>query len=102
MAEATVKPWGETTVVGKPIPRVDGYERVSGTAVYPLDVILPNMLYAAILRCPHATCHGEEDRCGQGPEDAGRARGAHGRGPGSAGCRMVRGSVGLPAPLPAC
>ena len=54
MAEATVKPWGETTIVGKPIPRVDGYERVSGTAVYPLDVILPNMLYGAILRCPHA------------------------------------------------
>ena len=34
-------------------PRVDGYERVSGTAVYPLDVALPDMLYAAILRCPH-------------------------------------------------
>ena len=53
MAETTVKPWGETTMVGKPIPRVDGYERVSGAAVYPVDVILPNMLYGAILRCPH-------------------------------------------------
>ena len=53
MAETTVKPWGETTVVGKPIPRVDAYERVSGTAVFPADVSLPNMLYAAILRCPH-------------------------------------------------
>ena len=29
------------------------YERVSGTAVYALDVTLPDMLYAAILRCPH-------------------------------------------------
>ena len=54
MAETTVKPWGETTIVGKPIPRVDGYERVSGGAVYPVDVILPNMLYGATLRCPHA------------------------------------------------
>jgi xanthine dehydrogenase YagR molybdenum-binding subunit len=54
MAEATVKPWGETTVVGKPIPRVDAYERVSGMAVFPADVSLPNMLYAAILRCPHS------------------------------------------------
>jgi xanthine dehydrogenase YagR molybdenum-binding subunit len=54
MAEITAKPWGETKVVGKPIPRVDAYERVSGTAVFPLDVILPDMLYAAILRCPHA------------------------------------------------
>ena len=53
MAETTVKPWSETTIVGKPIPRVDGYERVSGAAVYPVDVILPNMLYGAILRCPH-------------------------------------------------
>jgi xanthine dehydrogenase YagR molybdenum-binding subunit len=54
MAEIKPEPWGETTVVGKPIPRVDAYERVSGSAVYPIDVILPNMLYAAILRCPHA------------------------------------------------
>jgi xanthine dehydrogenase YagR molybdenum-binding subunit len=53
MAEATVKPWGETTIVGKPTPRVDGYERVSGKAVFPADVMLPNMLYAATLRCPH-------------------------------------------------
>jgi xanthine dehydrogenase YagR molybdenum-binding subunit len=53
MAETTVKPWGETTIVGKPIPRIDAYERVSGTAVFPADVSLPNMLYAAILRCPH-------------------------------------------------
>jgi len=48
------KPWGETKVVGKPIPRIDGYERVSGTAVFPADELLPDMLYAAILRCPHA------------------------------------------------
>ena len=53
MAETPVKPWGETTVVGKPIPRVDAYERVTGKAVFPVDVILPNMLYGAILRCPH-------------------------------------------------
>ncbi len=53
MAETTAKPWGETKAVGKAIPRVDGYERVSGTAEYPADVILPDMLYAAILRCPH-------------------------------------------------
>lgn len=46
-------PWGETRVVGKPLPRVDAYERVSGTAVYPADMILPRMLYGAILGCPH-------------------------------------------------
>lgn len=47
------KPWTKTNVIGKPLPRVDAYERVSGTAVYPSDVVLPNMLYGAILRCPH-------------------------------------------------
>ncbi len=47
-------PWPETTVVGQALPRVDAYERVSGAAVYPSDVILPDMLYGAILRCPHA------------------------------------------------
>jgi xanthine dehydrogenase YagR molybdenum-binding subunit len=41
-------------VVGTPTPRVDGYDRVSGTAVYPSDVVLPDMLHAAILRCPRA------------------------------------------------
>ncbi|MBE0591814.1 MAG: xanthine dehydrogenase family protein molybdopterin-binding subunit [Gemmatimonadales bacterium] len=46
-------PWGVTRVVGKPLPRVDAYERVSGTAVYPADMTLPRMLYGAILGCPH-------------------------------------------------
>ena len=47
------KPWDKTHVVGKAMPRVDAYERVSGSAVYPSDLLLPNMLYGAILRCPH-------------------------------------------------
>jgi xanthine dehydrogenase YagR molybdenum-binding subunit len=46
--------WEKTEVIGKPLPRVDAYERVSGSAVYPSDTILPDMLYGAILRCPHA------------------------------------------------
>jgi CO/xanthine dehydrogenase Mo-binding subunit len=46
--------WQKTEVVGKPLPRVDAYERVSGSAVYPSDTLLPDMLYGAILRCPHA------------------------------------------------
>ena len=50
----TPKPWKKTEVIGKPIPRVDAYERVSGSAIYPSDISLPGMLYGAILRCPHA------------------------------------------------
>ncbi len=49
-----IQPWGETRIVGKALPRVDAYERVSGSAQYTADVILPDMIYAAILRCPHA------------------------------------------------
>jgi len=45
--------WNQTDVVGKRTPRVDAYERVSGTAVYPSDIKLPNMIYGAIVRCPH-------------------------------------------------
>jgi xanthine dehydrogenase YagR molybdenum-binding subunit len=47
-------PWQNTEIVGTRVPKVDGYERVSGTAVYPHDVSLPDMLHGAILRCPHA------------------------------------------------
>jgi CO/xanthine dehydrogenase Mo-binding subunit len=50
----TPKPWGKTQVIGQPMPRVDAYERVSGSAIYPSDISLPDMLYGAILRCPHA------------------------------------------------
>ena len=48
-----LKPWTKTNVVGKALPRVDAYERVSGSAVYPSDLVVPNMLFGAILRCPH-------------------------------------------------
>ncbi len=51
---AQPEPWTETRVVGRPIPRIDAYDRVSGAARYPSDTILPDMLYAAILVCPHA------------------------------------------------
>jgi xanthine dehydrogenase YagR molybdenum-binding subunit len=46
--------WKKTEVIGKRLPRVDAYERVSGSAVYPSDTHLPGMLYGAILRCPYA------------------------------------------------
>ncbi len=47
------KPWKNPRIIGEAVPRVDAYERLSGSAVYPSDVRLPNMLYAAVLRCPH-------------------------------------------------
>ena len=54
---APPKPWGKTNVVGRRRPRVEGYELVSGRAVYPSDVSLPGILCGAVLRSPHPNAH---------------------------------------------
>lgn len=41
------------TIVGKPQTRVDGVERVTGSAKFTHDIRLPGMLYGKILRSPH-------------------------------------------------
>jgi CO/xanthine dehydrogenase Mo-binding subunit len=41
-------------VVGKPVPRVDGKVKVTGTAVFADDLALPGMLYGKLLRSPYA------------------------------------------------
>jgi xanthine dehydrogenase YagR molybdenum-binding subunit len=49
-------PWEASAslrTVGQATPRVDGRERVTGTARYTYDVQLPGMIYAAVLRSPH-------------------------------------------------
>lgn len=43
----------ELKVIGKPIPKHDARIRVTGEAVYGHDIVLPNMLYGAILRTEH-------------------------------------------------
>jgi xanthine dehydrogenase molybdenum-binding subunit len=43
----------EFSTVGKKIPRIDAYERVTGQAQYTGDLQLPRMLYARVLRSPH-------------------------------------------------
>ncbi len=40
-------------IVGKRLPKVDAWERVSGKAKYASDIYLPGMLYGKILRSPH-------------------------------------------------
>jgi CO/xanthine dehydrogenase Mo-binding subunit len=42
----------ETHYVGRSIPRVDGVEKVTGRAVYSVDLALPGMLFGAVLRSP--------------------------------------------------
>jgi 4-hydroxybenzoyl-CoA reductase alpha subunit len=41
------------SVIGKRVHNVDGTEKVTGSAKYPFDLVLPNMLYGKILRSPH-------------------------------------------------
>jgi len=52
--------WGKNDqhrLLNKRTPRVDGPQKVTGAAVFSDDVRLPGMLYARILRAPHARAH---------------------------------------------
>ncbi len=40
--------------VGKPLPRIDGVDKVTGAAQYAADLKFENMLHAKLLRSPHA------------------------------------------------
>jgi len=44
----------ERSLIGKRISRLDGPAKVTGTAKYTYDVNRPGLLYARVLRCPHA------------------------------------------------
>ena len=48
----TLKDPANFTVIGKPLRRLDGADKVRGRATYGLDVKLPGMLYAALVPCP--------------------------------------------------
>jgi 4-hydroxybenzoyl-CoA reductase subunit alpha len=52
MQETVTKEKEEYVYVGKGVPRVDGYKKVTGKAVYTVDVDLPGMLHGKILRSP--------------------------------------------------
>ncbi|MHB8380862.1 MAG: xanthine dehydrogenase family protein molybdopterin-binding subunit [Candidatus Binataceae bacterium] len=45
------------TIVGVETPRVDGPAKATGAAHYTYDIILPGMLYGAILRSPYPRAH---------------------------------------------
>ena len=56
VSDAKREAWDKDTdlkVVGQPVPRLDGYDKVSGSAVYTFDKTLPNMAHARTLRSPH-------------------------------------------------
>jgi CO/xanthine dehydrogenase Mo-binding subunit len=47
-------PAGPRQVVGRGTPRVDGFQRARGQAVYTADFAPPGLVHAAVLRSPHA------------------------------------------------
>lgn len=44
----------DTKVVGAPVPRAEGHEKVTGRTIYAADVNLPGLLWGKILRSPYA------------------------------------------------
>jgi isoquinoline 1-oxidoreductase subunit beta len=52
VAEADLKPQGQWRIIGTDVPRLDVPSKVDGSAQYGIDIYLPDMLYAAILRAP--------------------------------------------------
>jgi isoquinoline 1-oxidoreductase beta subunit len=49
----TLKPFQDFRVIGMSVPRTDTPSKVDGSARFGLDVRLPGMLYAVIVRCPY-------------------------------------------------
>jgi isoquinoline 1-oxidoreductase beta subunit len=50
--ELTLKEPSEFRLIGKPTRRVDTPAKVTGRAIFGIDVRLPGMLYAVVARCP--------------------------------------------------
>ncbi len=50
--QVALKAPADWTIIGKPLPRLDTAEKLNGSAVYAIDVKLPDMLLAAIAQCP--------------------------------------------------
>jgi isoquinoline 1-oxidoreductase subunit beta len=54
--KSQLKKFADFRLIGKDLPRVDGFDKVTGQAKYGIDQRQPGMLYASVLRAP---VHGE-------------------------------------------
>jgi isoquinoline 1-oxidoreductase subunit beta len=50
--EVKLKPASEWRILGRPIRRVEGRDKVLGTAQFGIDVQLPDVLFGTVLNCP--------------------------------------------------
>ena len=51
-ATVTLKTPDQYTIIGRDLQRVDSVAKSDGTATFGMDLVLPDMLYAAIAHCP--------------------------------------------------
>jgi len=51
-AEPPIKTPDQFKLLGKPLNRIDVPAKVNGSAIYGIDVRLPDMLYASVMACP--------------------------------------------------
>ena len=47
-----LKPAGQFRFIGKPVDRLDARMKVDGTGIFGMDVRVPGMLHAVVIRCP--------------------------------------------------
>ena len=52
LATVTLKDPAEFEIIGKSLPRTDIPSKTNGSAIFGLDVRVPNMVYAVVARCP--------------------------------------------------
>jgi isoquinoline 1-oxidoreductase beta subunit len=50
--EPAIKAYGDWWLLGKDTPRMDVDLKTNGSAIYPIDVQVPGMVYAAVRACP--------------------------------------------------
>ncbi len=51
-SEVALKPASAFSVIGKPLPRLDGADKARGRTVFGIDVKQAGMVYAALAQCP--------------------------------------------------
>ena len=59
---ATFEPRQEYRVIGTRPIRHDGYDKVTGRAIYGADVKMPGLVWGDVLRSPHAHASRQERR----------------------------------------
>ncbi len=83
-------------IVNHATPRLESMDKALGRGKYTDDLELPNMAYAALVRCPYSPRQGAEHRCERGGKGS-RIPRLRPAGGGSAGLLQLLGQPALSA-----